>query len=165
MVIFLHGLDQIIGRIWNWPICLPRKERATTRTLLYSVIQQLHYGLMILLMKCLLTPDCNRAGAVPATQRTSHDPAFFSAPDPTHYREYFNITWLLLTSQVRKPKILGEVCQTLIQCEGGVWERDYRFWHPQKVTKVLRAENALHNPLPIFSFLVSSFVSCFTNSS
>ena len=46
------------------------------------------YGLMILLMQCPLTPDYSRAGAVPATQRTSHDPAFFSAPDPTHYREY-----------------------------------------------------------------------------
>ena len=39
-------------------------------------------------MKCPLTPDCSRAGAVPATQRTSPDPALFSAPDPTHYREY-----------------------------------------------------------------------------
>ena len=42
---------------------------------------------MIFLM-CLLTPDCSRAGAVPVTQRTSSDPAFFSAPDPTHYHEY-----------------------------------------------------------------------------
>ena len=39
-------------------------------------------------MKCPLTPDCSRAGAVPATQRTSADPALISAPDPTHYREY-----------------------------------------------------------------------------
>ena len=31
-----------------------------------------------------------------------------------------------LTSQVRKPKISGEVRQTLILCEGGVWERDYQ---------------------------------------
>ena len=43
---------------------------------------------MIILMKCPLTSDCSRAGAVPATQRTSPDPALFSAPDPTHYREY-----------------------------------------------------------------------------
>ena len=43
---------------------------------------------MILLMKCLLSPDCSRAGAVPATQQTSPDPALFSAPGPTHYREY-----------------------------------------------------------------------------
>ena len=40
-------------------------------------------------MKCPLTPDCSRAGAVPATQRTSSDPALFSAPDPTHYREFY----------------------------------------------------------------------------
>ena len=39
-------------------------------------------------MKCPLTLDCSRAGTVPATQRTSSDPALFSAPDPTHYREY-----------------------------------------------------------------------------
>ena len=39
-------------------------------------------------MKCPLTPDCSGAGAVPATQRSSSDPALFSAPDPTHYREY-----------------------------------------------------------------------------
>ena len=39
-------------------------------------------------MNCLLTPDCSRAGAAPATQRTSPDPAFFSYPDLTHYREY-----------------------------------------------------------------------------
>ena len=32
--------------------------------------------------------DCSRAGAVPATQRTSPDPDVFSAPDPTRYREY-----------------------------------------------------------------------------
>ena len=43
---------------------------------------------MILLMKYFLTPDCSRAVAVPATQQTSPDPAFFSAPDSTHYREY-----------------------------------------------------------------------------
>ena len=43
---------------------------------------------MILLMKCPLTPDYSRAGAVPATQRTSPNPALFSAPDPTHYREW-----------------------------------------------------------------------------
>ena len=36
-------------------------------------------------MKCPLTPDCSRAGGVPATQR---NPALFSTPDPTHYREY-----------------------------------------------------------------------------
>ena len=49
---------------------------------------------MILLMKCLLTPDCTRAGTVPATLRTSPDPAFFSAPDHTHYPEYiyYNMT-------------------------------------------------------------------------
>ena len=78
-------------------------------------------------MKCPLTPDCSRAGAVPATQRTSSDPALFSAPDPTHYREYiyYHMTTPLITSQVRKPKISGEVRQTLIQFEGGVWERDY----------------------------------------
>ena len=33
--------------------------------------------------------DCSRAGAVPATQRTSPDPALFSAPDPTYYCEYY----------------------------------------------------------------------------
>ena len=43
---------------------------------------------MIILIKCPLTQDCSRAGTVPATQRTSSDPALFSAPDPTHYREY-----------------------------------------------------------------------------
>ena len=43
---------------------------------------------MIPLMKCLLTPDCSRADAVPATQQTSPDPAFFSAAAPAHYREY-----------------------------------------------------------------------------
>ena len=43
---------------------------------------------MILLIKCHLTPDCSRAGTVPATQRTSSDLAFFSAPDPTFYHEY-----------------------------------------------------------------------------
>ena len=39
-------------------------------------------------MKCLRTLDCSRAGIVPATQQTSPDPAFFSAPYHTHYREY-----------------------------------------------------------------------------
>ena len=52
-------------------------------------------------MKYPLTPDCSRAGAVPATQRTSSDPALFSAPDPTHYREYiyYHMTPPYLPSQ------------------------------------------------------------------
>ena len=42
----------------------------------------------IFLVKCLLTLDCSRAGAVPATHQNFPCPAFFSAPDPTHYCEY-----------------------------------------------------------------------------
>ena len=72
-------------------------------------------------MKCPLTPDCSRAGAVPATQRTSSDPALFSAPDPTHYREFYYHT---TTPYQPSQEAQGEVRQTLIQFEGGVWERD-----------------------------------------
>ena len=63
-------------------------------------------------MKCPLTPDCSRAGAVSATQRTSPDPALFSAPDPTHYREYI---YYHMTTPYQPSKISGE---TLIQFEG-----------------------------------------------
>ena len=76
------------GRLSSWAMIKSLGGSEIDHTLLYSVIQQLHYGLMIHLMKCLLTPDCSRAGTVPATQRTSPDPAFSSAPDPTHYHEY-----------------------------------------------------------------------------
>ena len=48
----------------------------------------------------------------------------FQLQTPPIIVNIFIITWLLLTSQVRKPKILGEVCQTLILREGGVWELD-----------------------------------------
>ena len=43
---------------------------------------------MIILMIGPQTSDCSRAGAVPATQRTSPDPVLFPTPDSTHYREY-----------------------------------------------------------------------------
>ena len=78
-------------------------------------------------MKCLLTPDCSRAGAVPATQRTSPDPAFFfsSRSHPLSWIYLLSHDYSLPSPSQRKPKILGEVCQTLILCEGGVWERDY----------------------------------------
>ena len=77
-------------------------------------------------MKCPLTSDCSRAGAVPATQRTSSDPALFSAPDPTHYREY--IYYHMTTPYQPKsgsPRFRAKCARPLFNFEGGVWERDY----------------------------------------
>ena len=95
----------VTGLVWRtnqiaytcWSRGKNRSSEKNTRNLWLAEF----YELMILLMKCLLTPDCSRAGAVPATQRTSPDPAFFSAPGPTHYREYiyYHVTTPLQPSQ------------------------------------------------------------------
>ena len=75
---------------------------------------------MILLMKCLLTPDCSRVGAVPATQRTSPDPAFFSAPDPTH-REYiyYHMTTPHQLCKSGSPRFLAKCARPLSFVKAG----------------------------------------------
>ena len=115
-------------------------------------------GLWFLSLKCPLTPDCSRAGAVPATQRTSPDPALFSAPDHTHYREYiYYHTTTPYQAKSASPRFRAKCARPLSNVKAG--SGNETMYTPEQKARIVKraAEHGVVANLCIPDRLVNSY--------